>query len=48
MSLSECLNSRSVNRFVIRDTKIIIQFADKYPMLTRKNLDYLDWKKLLN
>lgn len=43
----ECHNSRSVNRFVIRDTESIIKFVDQYPMLTRKHLDYLDWKKIV-
>jgi LAGLIDADG endonuclease len=46
-NLSKCLNSRSVNRYILRDTKIIIDFVDKYPMLTRKHLDYLDWKKIV-
>ena len=41
-NLSECLNSRSLNRYVLRNTDTIIQFVDKYPMLTRKQLDYLD------
>jgi len=41
-SLSECINSRSVNRYVLRNTNSIIQFVNKYPMLTRKQLDYLD------
>jgi hypothetical protein len=31
--------SRPVNRL---DSSIIINFVDKYPMLTRKHLDYLD------
>jgi LAGLIDADG endonuclease len=43
----ECKNSRSLNRFVIRDTKSIIQFIDNYPLLTRKQLDYTDWKKII-
>jgi hypothetical protein len=41
-NLYECLNSRSLNRYVLRNTDTIIQFVDKYPMLTRKQLDYLD------
>lgn len=45
--LVECQNSRSVNRFVLRNTETIIQFVDKHPMLTRKHLDYLDWKKIV-
>ncbi len=47
-NLSECLNSRSLNRYVLRNTDTIIQFVDKYPMLTRKQLDYLDWKKVVD
>lgn len=43
----ECKNSRSVNRFVIRNTESIIKFVDQYPMLTRKHLDYLDWKRIV-
>jgi len=46
-NLSECLKSRSINRYILRDTKIIIDFVDQYPMLTRKHLDYLDWKKIV-
>lgn len=45
--LEECRNSRSLNRFVFRDTETIIKFVDQYPMLTRKHLDYLDWKKIV-
>jgi hypothetical protein len=43
-SITECQESRSVNRFILRDTNKIIEFVNKYPMLTRKHLDYLDWK----
>lgn len=46
-SISECLRSRSVNRFILRDTNKIIQFVDNLPMLTRKQLDYLDWKTIV-
>jgi hypothetical protein len=41
-NIDECKNSRSVNRYVFRDTDTIIKFVDQYPMLTRKHLDYLD------
>jgi hypothetical protein len=47
MNLFECQNSRSVNRYVLRDTEKIIKFVDQYPMLTRKHLDYLDWKRIV-
>lgn len=42
----ECLHSRSVNRFIIRDTSIIIIFINEHPLITRKNLDFLDWKEI--
>lgn len=47
IDVNECKNSRSVNRFILRDTKTIINFVDSNPMLTRKQLDYLDWKKVV-
>ena len=43
----EAKASRSVNRLIITDKSVVISFVDKYPMFTRKNLDYLDWKKLV-
>lgn len=46
-SITECQESRSVNRFILRDTNKIIEFVNKYPMLTRKHLDYLDWKTIV-
>lgn len=46
-NIDECLNSRSVNRFIIRDTNKIIKFLDQYPLKTRKQLDYLDWKRIV-
>lgn len=45
--INECKNSRSVNRFIFRDTDTIIKFVDNHPLLTRKQLDYLDWKKIV-
>ena len=45
--LFECKNSRSVNRFILRDTQTIIQFVDQFPMLNRKCLDYADWKSIV-
>lgn len=47
-NFNECKISRSVNRFIFRDTDKIINFIDKYPLLTRKQLDYLDWKQIVN
>jgi len=44
----ECEKSRTVNRYILRDTQTIIKFVDQYPMLTKKQLDYFDWKKLVN
>lgn len=47
-SLEGAKSSRSVNRFIVSQFDIITNFVDKYPMLTRKHLDYLDWKKLIS
>lgn len=41
-NLFECQNSRSVSRYINRDTEKIIKFLDEFPLLTRKKLDYLD------
>jgi len=46
-SMVEAKNSRIVNRFVINQHSVVIEFFDKYPLYTRKYLDYLDWKKLI-
>ena len=46
-NLEECKKSRLVNRYVLRDTDTIIKFVDQYPMLTKKHLDYLDWKTIV-
>jgi len=35
-------NSRSVNRFIINQYEVVTEFLDKYPLMTRKHLDYLD------
>jgi hypothetical protein len=37
--IKKCKKSRSLNRFVFRDTGAIIKFLDYHPMLTRKQLD---------
>ena len=46
-SLNESKKVRSVSRFVTYNTEVITKFIDKYSMYTRKHLDYLDWKKLI-
>jgi hypothetical protein len=42
------MSVRGVSRYVLRDSEKIIQFVDKYPMLTRKHEDYLKWKNLVS
>jgi len=46
-SLDESKKSRSVNRLIINQYENIIDFFNKYSILTRKYLDYLDWKKII-
>ena len=46
-SLKECKNSRTVSRAVFNQFDSIIKFVDQYPMLTRKQLDYKDWKEII-
>lgn len=45
--LNSVKNSRSVNRFIINQHDVVIQFFDKYTLLTQKYLDYLSWKELI-
>lgn len=40
-------NSRIVNRLIINQHSVVTEFFDKYPLLTRKYSDYLDWKRLI-
>lgn len=40
-------SSRIVSRYVVNQHSVITAFFDKYPLYTRKYLDYLDWKKLI-
>lgn len=40
--------SRIVNSYINTDNYVVIDFVDKYPMLTSKRLDYIDWKKLIH
>lgn len=46
-NLKEAKSSRTVNRYIINQSEIVINFIEKYPMYTRKHLDYLDWKTLI-
>lgn len=46
-NMEEAMNSRIVNRFIINQHSIVTEFFDRYPLYTRKHLDYLDWKKLI-
>jgi hypothetical protein len=41
-SLNESKKSRSVSRLIINQSSVIAEFFNKYPMLTRKQLDFLD------
>lgn len=47
-NIDEAKNSRIVNRFIINQHAVVTEFFDKYPLFTRKRMDYLDWKKLIN
>ena len=47
LSLKESKDSRAVCRAIFNQFEIIINFVDKYPMLTRKQLDYLDWREII-
>jgi hypothetical protein len=41
--LEECLNSRSVNRYILRSPiEKLVKFLSDYPMKTRKILDFKD------
>jgi len=39
--------SRYVNKYVLDQYYSVIKFIDKYPMLTNKQLDFQDWKRLI-
>jgi hypothetical protein len=47
LSLKESKNSRTVSRVILNQFGVIIDFVEKYPMLTRKHLDYKDWKEII-
>ena len=46
-SLEDSKNSRDVSRAVFNQFEVIIKCVDEYPMLTCKQLDYLDWKEII-
>jgi len=46
-NLEESKLARTPARVKINQDKVIMNFVDKYPMLTRKQLDYIDWKTLI-
>lgn len=46
-NFSDTVNSRSVSRYVTNDESAVIRFIDENPLLTNKNLDYEDWKRLV-
>nr|YP_009486090.1 hypothetical protein [Cantharellus lutescens]AWA82215.1 hypothetical protein [Cantharellus lutescens] len=46
-NFQEVVSVRGVSRYILRDSSFIINFIDKYPMLTRKQEDYLKWKELV-
>jgi len=46
LTRSETLDSRSISRYVTNNEGKIT--ADDYPLKTQKQLDYLDWKKLID
>lgn len=47
-NIDEAKKSRIVNRFIVNQHAVVTEFFDKYPLFTRKRLDYSDWKKLIN
>ncbi len=50
-SLEMAQSTRSVSRYVISNLsdvmETVIPFFDKYPLLTNKSLDFVDWKRLI-
>lgn len=47
-SMSDTLDSRSVSRYVTNNEGKVTAFLDDYPLKTLKQLDYIDWKKLID
>lgn len=46
-SLEQAKKSRSLSRYVLTNSTKVIELVDRYPMFTRKKLDYEDWKELV-
>jgi hypothetical protein len=48
-SLEEVLKlNRTATIFWIRQTDLVVKFIDDYPLFTKKQLDYLDWKQIIS
>lgn len=45
--LNEVKSSRSVSRLIINQEEKVIEFFDKYSLFTNKQLDYLEWKTIV-
>lgn len=46
-NIVEAKSVRSVGRFSLKQHDVVIEFIDRYPLLTRKALDYQDWKTIM-
>lgn len=47
-SFMETTGSRHTSRFVTNEESKVLSFIDKYPLVTTKQLDFQDWKKLIS
>lgn len=47
-SIDAAMSSRAVNRIKLRKPEPIIRFMNNHELLTRKALDYQDWKRLVD
>ena len=43
----EVTKSIKITRCIINQHLVVTKFIDRYPMFTRKHLDYLSWKELI-